>query len=75
MAAKRSREKRRLNDIVLETKVLELTNLNNVIAGSPGANGNATNDATGDFKSCITMIMDIKAMAANGTGYIFTGAR
>jgi hypothetical protein len=29
LAAKRSREKRRLNDIVLETKVLELTNLNN----------------------------------------------
>lgn len=31
LAAKRSREKRRLNDIVLETKVLELTNLNNII--------------------------------------------
>ena len=31
LAAKRSREKRRLNDIVLETKVLELTNLNNAI--------------------------------------------
>ena len=31
LAAKRSREKRRLNDIVLETKVLELTNLNNVV--------------------------------------------
>lgn len=30
LAAKRSREKRRLNDIVLETKVIELTNLNNV---------------------------------------------
>ena len=30
LAAKRSREKRRLNDMVLETKVLELTNLNNV---------------------------------------------
>jgi hypothetical protein len=31
LAAKRSREKRRLNDIVLETKVLELTNANNVL--------------------------------------------
>lgn len=31
LAAKRSREKRRLNDIVLETKVLELTNLNNAM--------------------------------------------
>lgn len=31
LAAKRSREKRRLNDIVLEAKVLELTNLNNVL--------------------------------------------
>lgn len=31
LAAKRSREKRRLNDIVLETKVLELTNLNNAV--------------------------------------------
>lgn len=31
LAAKRSREKRRLNDIVLETKVLELTNINNVL--------------------------------------------
>ncbi len=31
LAAKRSREKRRLNDIVLEAKVLELTNINNVM--------------------------------------------
>ena len=31
LAAKRSREKRRLNDIVLEAKVLELTNMNNVL--------------------------------------------
>lgn len=31
LAAKRSREKRRLNDIVLETKVLELTNINNLM--------------------------------------------
>ena len=31
LAAKRSREKRRLNDIVLETKVLELTNANNAL--------------------------------------------
>lgn len=30
LAAKRSREKRRLNDLVLETKVIELTNENNV---------------------------------------------
>ncbi|CAF0807690.1 unnamed protein product, partial [Didymodactylos carnosus] len=31
LAAKRSREKRRLNDIVLETKVVELTNENDVL--------------------------------------------
>ncbi|CAF0747822.1 unnamed protein product [Brachionus calyciflorus] len=31
LAAKRSREKRRLNDLVLETKLLELTNVNHVL--------------------------------------------
>lgn len=31
LAAKRSREKRRLNDMVLETKLLEMTNLNNIL--------------------------------------------
>ncbi|RNA04405.1 nuclear factor interleukin-3-regulated [Brachionus plicatilis] len=31
LAAKRSREKRRLNDLVLETKLLELTNINHVL--------------------------------------------